>query len=361
MDIKMSGRVMEIELFRFLFSVMILFRHAEYLLGENLLFPGAAFGVEFFFLVSGYLMMASLEKMASIHTDDLGRETLLFLKKKAGAVYPEFFVSAAIGFTFQWFSRALSWDEVEKLLSESFFELTFLTRVGLGENNMNSVIWYVQAMLLGMLILYPLNRKYPKMMRTIIMPFAALVLLGYLNMKYGHLRSPSRWTGWTYKGNVRAIAELCLGAEAFFVVRWLKGMQFSRLGKTLLTALKWLCWIVIMVYMWNPLCDKDFFMLAVLWAAVVLAFSGQCLDVEIYRNKLVAFLGKFSLPIYLSHAFYCLYMSQILPEGMRYRYMLMWYVGCSVLTAFVVMYLAGVIRKKLPSLNAAMKRCFLVQ
>lgn len=62
MDKRSYRRAMEIELFRFAFCITIILVHAEYVIGENLLFPGASFGVEFFFLVSGYLMMAGIEK-----------------------------------------------------------------------------------------------------------------------------------------------------------------------------------------------------------------------------------------------------------------------------------------------------------
>lgn len=102
-------------------------------------------------------------------------------------------------------------------------------------------------------------------------------------------------------------------------------------------------------------------MLMLFCIAVVLAFSRQCMDQWMFQNRIVAFLGKFSLFIYLNHIFYARRLPAILPEGMRYRYMLLCYVVCSLVTALLVMYLAGVIRKKLPSLKAAMKRCFLVQ
>lgn len=44
-----KSRVGEIELFRFVFSVIILLRHFQNVIKENLLFPGGAYAVEFFF------------------------------------------------------------------------------------------------------------------------------------------------------------------------------------------------------------------------------------------------------------------------------------------------------------------------
>lgn len=110
MENRPSCRVMEIDFFRFVFSVIILYLHAEqYLLKTNLLFPGSAFSVGFFFLVSGYLMMASLEKDRGKEIKNLGLETVSFLKRKAVAIYPEFVLAFLIGFVFRCIARELPW------------------------------------------------------------------------------------------------------------------------------------------------------------------------------------------------------------------------------------------------------------
>ena len=63
---KMQGENMrngEIDFLRFLFSLIILLRHSSNIVGKKWYpFLGGAFAVEFFFLVSGYLMMASIHK-----------------------------------------------------------------------------------------------------------------------------------------------------------------------------------------------------------------------------------------------------------------------------------------------------------
>lgn len=354
------GRVMEIDLFRFVFSVIITYHHAEFLFGENMLFPGGAFGVEFFFLVSGYLMMASLEKIRG-ETKNLGLKTVSFLKRKAAAIYPEFVLSFIIAFIIQCVAKNLPLGKIELLFANSIFELLLVQRVGIGANSVSDVIWYVQSMLLCMAILYPLIRKYPEMMRRIVMPLTALILLGYLQANYKHFRDPNKWLGWTYKGNIRAMAELCLGAECYYVARWLKGLQLTNPAKVLLTTLKWVIWIRLFFYMWTTTWNKDAFMLGCLCVTVILAFSGQCLDVPLYQNKLVTFLGKYSLPLYLCHKFYAKYLPYLLPEGMRYRYLLLCYTACSFGTALLVMFLAGKIRKSLPHVKATLGRYLLSQ
>ena len=63
----MNGKI---ELLRFVFAVIIVIHHSRYIFGDDYSpFLGGSLGVEFFFFVSGYLMMATIAKrntMASI-------------------------------------------------------------------------------------------------------------------------------------------------------------------------------------------------------------------------------------------------------------------------------------------------------
>ena len=85
-----TKRVGEIEFFRAVFCLIIMIRHGEYLVGTTKIpFSGGAFAVEFFFLVSGYLMMANIARRQNEPTQHLGGETLRFVGKKMATFYPE--------------------------------------------------------------------------------------------------------------------------------------------------------------------------------------------------------------------------------------------------------------------------------
>lgn len=358
-----TSRVGEIELFRFIFCIIIMCCHSShYLIPDVSLFLGGSFGVEFFFLVSGYLMMVSINKRQNEPTVNLGWETLAFLKKKTQSFYPELCISFVIAFVFQCAAKKLTLIDIAKLFSQSFFELILVSRTGIGANSINGVVWYIQSMLLCMAILYPMIRRFPDMMKHIVMPLTGLFLIGHLVHVYGNLREPHKWLNFTYKGNLRAMAELCLGASLIPpAVAYLKKLRFRTGGKLLLTFVKWCCWLSVIAYSYivTSKCKQDAFMLVLLGVAVTLAFSGQCLDVKLYQNKLVLFLGKFSLPLYLNHVYYSHYLNKFLPSGLRFRYQFLIYVICSVLTALVVMALANCIRKLLPNVKKNLKTLLL--
>lgn len=61
----MSIRFGEVELMRFLAAMMVLNVHTRCYAGCDSLVPGGYLGVEFFFLLSGYLMASQVHKQAT--------------------------------------------------------------------------------------------------------------------------------------------------------------------------------------------------------------------------------------------------------------------------------------------------------
>ena len=353
-----SQKVGEIELFRAIFSVIILLRHSEYLTGRAFVFIGGSFAVEFFFIVSGYLMMNSLERKRDVPIENLAQETLQFVRKKALAIYPEIVLSFVIGFLVKCVSVSLSSGQIAELFSGSFFELILVQRTGVGTNSVNSVVWYIQSMLLCMIILYPLIRKYPEMMTRIVLPLGALLLLGWLSQNYNDLRGPGVWTGYTYKGNLRAMAELCLGATCFFAVERIRKIRFSRFARILFCAVKWACWIILILYMVDGRTKYDFFGCVLFCIAIVLSFSRICIDQGIYQNSVVLFLGKFSVPLYFNHVYFAWNLNALLPQRMSDGAKMICYIVCSVAASILVMLLAKRLRSGYPKLKIRLQRLF---
>lgn len=332
-----TKRVGEIEFFRAVFCLIIMIRHGEYFVGTTQIpFGGGAFAVEFFFLVSGYLMMANIARRQNEPTQHLGGETLRFVGRKIATFYPEVVVAYIIGLVFESVAMELSGGQIGRLLMSDPFEVLLLRMAGFGNNPINGATWYLQTMILCMLILYPLTRKFPDMMQRVIMPLLGVLLLGWVCRNYGNLRDPNKWIGFTFKGNVRGLAELCLGAAAYPVVQWLKSFRLKIGDRIAFTVLKWSCWIGLLAYMYQTSTKYDAFFTLVTFLAVVLAFSQQCIDAPLYQNRVVSWLGKMSLPFFLSHIFFAQDLPQVLPEGLGRRKMWAVYFGCTIVTTAIV-------------------------
>ena len=353
----------KIEFLRFIFSVIIVIHHSRNFLGDaKCKFLGGSFAVEFFFLVSGYLMMASIEKLSARKEpgQDLGRETLGFLWKKAKSVYPDLLIAWVIALFFTAFAKKKSILGMAALAVDSFYELTLLKMSGLESISLNGVTWYISSMLLCMAILYPLIRKYPDMMKHIGLPMITLIALGYLGGQYGAPRDPLKWIEFTKKGNVRALGEISLGAITYLGVKAAGKVELTKLGKVLVTVAEWAGYILLILYMYYAKATgRDYFFLLVLAVAVGLSFSHKGIDAELFDNPVCIWLGKWSLPLYLGHTFYAYHLNKVVPKTFTGNQKMAIYMALAIGTSFVIWGLSITVRKVWPKVATALKSALL--
>lgn len=350
-----------IDICRFVFAVIIVFHHSRYLLGdENCMFLGGSLGVEFYFLVSGYLLMSSvMEKKHKGGADSLSQETFSFLKHKIKSLYPEVAVAWGAAFAFTCVACQYGVKDVLKRFLNCCLELFLLFSFGLPDKTVNGVTWYLSSILIAMAILYPLLRKYPTAMKYLVMPLSALYLLGWMCLADGHPRDPTKWIGWTYKGNLRAMAELELGVLCFFAAKKIRRIPFNRGAKILLTVVECGCYIINVLYMfYETPSRRDIFFIALLCLGICLSFSGQTLLSDIPESTVVFWLGKFSFPLYLSNYFYAMSLNEILPETFTDTQRMAVYIPCSFVTALVVGGISDLLRKNSGRILQAGKRAF---
>lgn len=330
----------KIELLRFIFSIIIMMHHSRYLLGnERCWFLGGSFAVEFFFIVSGYLMMATIEKQnREVVSRGLGKETFQFLAKKVKAIYPEVFVSWVIAVLLVSVIKNNSIFATLVLFIDTFFEATLLKMSGLHSVSVNTVTWYISSMLLSMMIMYPLIRKFPDISTYVVIPLITMILLGYLCGELGSPRNPMKWIGFTYKGNLRAFAEIGLGVIAYKFVEYLSTITLTLPGKIVITLTEWGCYIILIMYMFFEKAGvRDYFFLFVMVLAVSLSFAEKGIDSNIFHHPFVYVLGRFSIPLYLGHIYYAQHLTKVLSvQVFGEATCMLIYVLLSVVTALII-------------------------
>lgn len=355
-----------IDFLRFLFSVIVVLHHSRYVLGDdNCYFLGGSLAVEFFFFVSGYLLLVGADKAgrkngagyllpggvdmagrteaAGLETkgvgagtngiggeangigaeaNGIGSETLHFILHKIRSFLPEFLIAWWIGFVLIGVVRQYGVLDYLKAFGNDFWELTLVKMSGLFTHGIDGAMWYLSAMLLGMAILYPLLRTKRDLMTHLVCPLLALFLYGYLCQAEGHPRDPIVWLGLCYKGLVRAIAGLCTGVVICMAVRRLKRFSPSGLtkaGNALAIGVQLLCLILAIRYMaeQEP-SEYDYFYMFLLMLLVLLSFAGFGLESVLGNSQrlhlLSAFLGKYSLSLYLGHLYFAQHVNELLPE-----------------------------------------------
>ena len=345
-----------IDFLRFLFSVIVVLHHSRYVLGDdNCYFLGGSLAVEFFFFVSGYLLLVGVdkagrknsagdllsggvetkgvgagnllpggadEKGVGAGTTGIGAETLHFILHKIRSFLPEFLIAWWIGFVLIGVVRQYGVLDYLKAFGNDFWELTLVKMSGLFTHGIDGAMWYLSAMLLGMALLYPLLRTKRDLMTHLVCPLLALFLYGYLCQAEGHPRDPIVWLGLCYKGLVRAVAGLCTGVVICMAVRRIKKLApagLTKLGNAFAIGTQLLCLILTIRYMaeQEP-SEYDYFYMFLLMFLVLISFSGFGLESVLGNSQrlhlLSAFLGKYSLSLYLGHLYFAQHVNELLPE-----------------------------------------------
>lgn len=324
----------KIELLRFVFAVIVVIFHINIdtwrlelqTYGWFPLFAQGALGVEFFFLVSGYLMAKSVRKQNSIQAPDidtLGSDTIQFLWRKLKPILPFHLLFCTMRLLL---NIAYTPDVSFVYFAERIPSLLFLSHTGINSNTFLGVEWYIGAMLLCMLMLYPLCRYRYNLFVFVFAPAAGILLTGYMMHEFGRVAGTTHWAVFTFKCNLRAFAEICFGAVCYEASSALEKINFSKFSRFLLSLLELLSYSVVFVitcmldqpesYQYQPLC------LIMLMIGVTLSFAqtGILAKTVLFQNRFFVFLGGASLSIYLCQnipRLYALWYLQELPELQR--------------------------------------------
>ncbi|MDE6727287.1 MAG: acyltransferase [Oscillospiraceae bacterium] len=287
-----------IDFWKFAFSILIVICHLEIMPSfahdRVIWFKSASIGVEFFFIVSGFLMAK--------HTRDegmtAGKATWEFIKSKYLGIIPMYLFAYFVSLTV----KAALGDDLLKLFGGSIFELLFLHNAGLSQLFgarffVVQATWYISAMLLSMFVLYPILHSHRDMFLNVVAPLLCIFIMGYFAKYEKTLKFMDG-----FFSIMRAAAEICLGCIAYRVCEVLKKHQIAKATGVMLTIIECSCYISIFVtafFIGRGM--YDFIAVIILAMGVAISFSGKSYSGIIFRGVLCKFLGKLSLAIYLNH------------------------------------------------------------
>lgn len=318
----------KIELLRFIFSIIIIMFHLNINFIENNQFPvehltffsHGKIGVEFFFLVTGYLTASNIYKKKN--TDSIGKSTANFMAKKYLSIFAYHVVAFSIAIISYFIINPTSPTKAIGRIITALPNFFLIQTTGIYSKNLLGIEWYISSMLLGLVILYPLALKLKKQFTCIICPVAALLMIGYMAHDSGELGQVSEWlyNNTIPKTLIRAVSEMALGMFGYEIYECIKNFNLKKADKIFLTLIEIICYFSVLTFTCLRVDNKyEIYALYTLAVAITLSFSNITYFNNILKNRLVYYLGKLSLPIYLSQNIVFMYIREY-AVGLKLRY-----------------------------------------
>lgn len=333
---KKNGRV---EFLRFIFALGILFFHIHKRFAEDgnipightgyYFFNHGYIGVEFFFLVSGYLLAAGAFAKADTPTDLIGTETAQVMWKKIKNIFPYHLFAIIITIIV----NAIYLEETTQArlnyLVDSWASVFFLQVFGFDSTWVNKLTWYLDVWLMVTYFFYYFLRKHYDTFVKIVCPLVALFVLGYLAHEYDGLAGVDGWTDHFYKCFLRGMSEMALGCSAYSMTRRLNKVHFTTAGKWAMGIAEVAGYLTVLRFACSAEDPKySFPTLFIMCCTLIITFSDINPGHFIFDHPVFSWLGKLSLLIYLNQ-FYCIRLVQsLLPDLSFYGKVLV----CTILT-----------------------------
>lgn len=304
----MGSRNNLVELARFLFSVLVVGYHIQMtFLGDSTdFFENGALAVEFFFLISGYFLARSIEKISAKEQYNPALESCRFMGNKVKGVLPTH-LTAIIAVIVVILVCDLG--NAGQLLLKGLPSV-FLAQMGgvWTEAYANALIvpeWYLSAMLLCMLFIVPIALLLRKKIKGI---FVILVLIGVLGVIAVGVGLSMNWTyTTTFVYDLRAWGEMCAGMFAYYLSAVLSKRDFTAAQSIVLKIIEIAGYSVPLILgiipigsSLQPVC----MVVAVIgiFLSVSITFAGKGVTITNSKvNKVFGYLGSLSLAIYLFH------------------------------------------------------------
>lgn len=207
-------RNLELDLLKFVACLIIVFHHYSALFMGTKIFQGGYVCVELFFLISGYFLAGETDA-------DNGNGVAAFqcVFRRIKNIYPHFMISYLVTYVLRIFMHispisAGVGTEIQRII----YDILFMTEIGFGGVPILPS-WYLSAMFIGMLLLYPLLAlsKRNCYFTYVYGPFIACVFYVFLLKRYGTVQSETIYlaaenTLVILPNLMRAFAGLTLGA-----------------------------------------------------------------------------------------------------------------------------------------------------
>ena len=297
-----------IEFGRFIYSLLVLGYHIQFSYSDEKIdvFENGALAVEYYFLLSGYFLSRSLEKLCKDEKNNLFKKTYYFMKNKITALLNVHILSIVAVLII--IASCDKKNFVKKFLPgiPSIF-LVHMIIVWTGDFNKALIIpeWYLSSMLICMLFMVPIFLLLTKKLKGI---YSTLILIGIIALIAIITGFSTKWAfNENILYNIRAWGEMCIGMLSYYLSVYLKTKNCGNVLSLLLKIIEIIGYGIPVILGIVPI-SKDYqaYLMIVtmvcIFFAVTFTFAEKGNIIKNNKvNSLFGYLGAISLPIYLFH------------------------------------------------------------
>ena len=293
-----------IDFWRIIFTYMIVIFHFDTsfpFVGKMGLTPGWYIAVEFFFIVSGYLLYHK------VCGDREETSPWGYTMHRYRQIYPKYLISLLLTFAVSAAIRGLSAAESVDLLLDSYWELLGLQGIGLsrGWDYINPVNWYISVLFISGFILWYFLKRHKKAFIHLIAPVFVMIAYSNLYRISGTKNAAVDIEGFYVNyALMKGIADMCMGVFAAKINERIREKQKNQTGGwrrgTTLQAAAAAGFVFVMILAAVRGNSKlDCLMALVLTLSVALAFLPA--PGSFFGCRLIRGWSRITLNIYLLH------------------------------------------------------------
>ena len=297
-----------VELFRFIYSLLVVGYHVQFSYSDEMIdfFENGALAVEFFFLLSGYFLARSLEKLGKDEQTSFIKKVYLFMKNKIDALLNVHFLSIIVVIIIILCCDIKSFkDKFLPGIPSIFFVQMII--VWSGDFNKALIVpeWYLSAMLICMLFMTPIFLLLLKLLKGI---YSTIILVGIIlviTIITGFA------TSWKFNENIvydmRAWGEMCVGMFSFYLSNYVKKKNYGNIMIFFFKFLELFGYGLPVIFGFLPISlSYQAYLMAITvvceFCAVFITFAEKGNIIKNQKiNSAFGYLGAISLPIYLFH------------------------------------------------------------
>lgn len=335
-----------IEFLRFIFSLCILFYHSWIFAGSfgNGIFNSGYLAVDFYFIVTGYLMMNSIYKRNNWGLPVL-EDTFKFMCQKIKVLLPSLFVAFIAGLSLIYGNDIV--HDCKILLSNKFLPELFQLGIFGYEFSVNGSWWYISAMIFVMAILYPFAKKYGEYYCKLIAPLVIVFTIGIIYSLNININDPGNKSFIFKNGFYKALIFIPLGNLAYAITKTIKSIRNTKFEIIMLSVFEVLSYAILILNMHYAFMGT-FIFAVLLTLNISLTFTGITYASKVFRHSFWEKLGKYGFYIFLCNTSVRSFMQlRYADVSLPYKTLLFRFVVASCLLALLIYVIVEVIYKLL--------------